>query len=195
MPRSRRRNWSYQSFPKVGTIPTAAAERVAKVAEVVGKGPITTPATVKWLRQYRVHLLEREYMSGVKRDRARIKATAEVFTPDEMVRQLVFRHGKDDVSDPEKRIIDSACGDGQFLAYILYCRLEAEVPLLDALKTLYGIEKMADNVMMCRQRLNCGHGNGSVFEVINRNTVHADALTYHMRFDGSSPSDQSSFGF
>ena len=168
---------------------------MAKVAEVVGKGPITTPATGKWLRQYQVHLLEREYMSGVERDRARIKATAEVFTPDEMVRQLVLRLGEDDVSDPEKRIIDSACGDGQFLAYILYCRLEAGVPLLDALKTLYGVEKMADNVMMCRQCLNCGHGSGKVIKVINRNIVHADALTYHMRFDGSPPSDQTSFGF
>lgn len=183
------------SFPKAGTFPTAAAERVAEKAAAMGKGPITAPATGEWLRRYRVHLLEREYMSGVERDRARIKATAEVFTPDEMVRQLVFRLGKDDVSDPEKRIIDSACGDGQFLAYILYCRLEAGVPLLDALKTLHGVEKMADNVAMCRQRLNCGHGSGRVLEVINRNVVHADALTYHMRFDGSPPSDQTSFGF
>ena len=183
------------SFPKVRTVPTAAAERMAEGAAAMGKGPITTPATGKWLKHYRVHLLEREYMSGVERDQARIKATAEVFTPDEMVRQLVLRVGKDEVSDPEKRIIDSACGDGQFLAYILYCRLEAKVPLLDALKTLYGVEKMADNVVMCRQRLNCGHGGGRVTDVVNRNIVHADALTYHMRFDGTPPPEQTSFGF
>ena len=154
----------------------------------MGKGPITKPAKGKWLEKYRSHLLDREYMSGVERDRVRIKATAEVFTPNFMVKHLVHEVGDDEINDPEKRIIDTTCGDGQFLAYILYCRLKAGIPLLTALQTLYGIEKEEDNHRMCQARLCCGHDdNDAVFDIVDRNIVRANALTYHMRFDGSDP--------
>ena len=156
---------------------------------MVVQGPITEPATGEWLEMYTSHLLDREYMSGVARGAARIKATAEVFTPDVMVENLVQKVGKDKVADPEKQIIDPTCGDGQFLAYILYCRLKAGVPLLAALDTLYGIEKERDNHKMCQARLRCGHDDqdGEVFKTVDRNIVRANALTYHMRFDGSQP--------
>lgn len=156
---------------------------------MMNKGPITEPATGEWLDRYGSHLLDREYMSGIERDAVRIKATAEVFTPDSMVERLVQKVGKDKVVDPGKQIIDPTCGDGQFLAYILYCRLKAGVPLLTALDTLYGIEKQKDNHELCQARLRCGHDNpeGEVFKTVNRNIVKADALTYHMRFDGSPP--------
>ena len=152
----------------------------------MAKGPVTEPAEGDWLETYRSHLLDREYMSGVERDAARIKATAEVFTPNEMVTKLVQRVGEDDIKDPKKRIIDPTCGDGQFLAYILYCRLEAKVPLLTALDTLYGVEKEPDNVEMCRKRLSCGHDDHKdVAKILNQNIFEGDALEYHMRFDGT----------
>ena len=149
-------------------------------------GPVTTPAKGKWLKKYKKHLLDRKYMSGVDRDEARVRATAEVFTPDDMVKHLVNWVGEDEVRDPEKRIIDPTCGDGQFLAYILYCRLKAGVPLLDALRTIYGIEKEHDNVDMCRARLRCGHDdNEDVVKIVNDNIFEGNALEYHMRFDGT----------
>ena len=162
-------------------------------------GPIIKPARGVWLENYRRHLLEREYMSGVERDYARIKATAEVFTPDDMVKILVKRVGMEIIRDPEKRIIDPTCGDGQFLAYILYCRLKAEIPLLTALKTLYGVEHEPDNVKMCRKRLCCGQEDSKrVMEIVSRNIVEGDTLSYHMRFDGSrakKKEKQETFGF
>ena len=166
------------SFPKMKAMRSEMEE-----------GPIIEPATGKWLEKYRSHLLDREYMSGIERDEARIKATAEVFTPDRLVAKLVKKTGLAKINDPEKQIIDPTCGDGQFLAYILYCRLEAGVPLLTGLATLYGIELQKDNHKMCQARLRCGHDDPEkeVFKMIDRNIVKANALTYHMRFDGSRP--------
>lgn len=159
-------------------------ERAKAMSAEVSNGPVTEPAIGEWLERYRSHLLEREYMSGVERDKARIKATSEVFTPDFMVKHLVHRVGEDKVSDPEKRIIDPTCGDGQFLAYILYCRLKSEVPLLFALETLYGIEKEPDNHKMCQARLRCGHDdkNSDVFKIVKRNILRRDALRYDFSF-------------
>lgn len=156
------------------------------------KGPTTEPALGDWLERYRSHLLDREYMSGIERNEIRIKATAEVFTPISMVRKMIAKIGKDNVCDPKKRIIDTTCGDGQFLAYILYCRLEAKVSLVAALETLFGIEKELDNFLLCQERLRCGHNDldDLVFKIVSKNIVRANSLTYHMRFDGS-PSDLS----
>ena len=139
----------------VPSSPTAKYRLVGDRA--MSKNLISRPTAAKRLLKYKEHLLDRSYMSEVQRGASRVKANAEVFTPDYIVQELVGRVGLDYVRDPSNRIIDPACGDGQFLAYILYCRLEAGVPLRDALATLYGIENEADNVMKCRERLRCGH--------------------------------------
>ena len=165
---------------------------MTKVVKMDDCNPVTTPATgTRRLEIYRRHLLDREYMSGIERDVARVKATAEVFTPDKMVLTLVERTGLKTICDPEKRILDPACGDGQFLAHILYLRLEAGVPPLTALRTLHGIDIMRDNVELCRDRLMCGHEDNTQFRtMVERNIVCADAREYHMRFDGSPVKDQ-----
>lgn len=148
------------------------------------KGPTTKPVNGKWLESYRSHLLDREYMGGIERDAVRVKANAEIFTPADMVEELVGRVGMETICDSRKRIIDPACGDGQFLAYILYCRLKAGVPLLPALDTLYGIEKEPDNHEICQARLRCGHDHrsGEVYKTIKRNILKRNALTYDFSF-------------
>lgn len=155
------------------------------------RNPVTSPATGARLKRYRAHLLDREYMSGIKREEVRVKATAEVFTPDDMVMTLVKRTGLETICNPKKRILDPACGDGQFLAHILYLRLEAGFSLLTAMRRLHGIDIMEDNVDLCRDRMMCGHECNTRFrEVVERNIVCADARDYHMRFDGSPAEDQ-----
>lgn len=155
------------------------------------KDPTKEASSKEQIRRYKRHLIGRVYMSGVERDAARVKANAEIFTPKKLVRKLAKKVGLKDIQNPKKRIIDTSCGDGQFLAYILYRRLKAGVPLQDALRTIYGIEKVEDNVNMCKERLLCGHGgNKRVRDIVDRNIVCADALTYHRRFDGTPPSDE-----
>ena len=148
---------------------------------------IYSSAKGKRLERYKRHLLSRDYMSRIERDRARVKATAEVFTPDNMVEDMIERVGIEAVCNPSKEIIDPACGDGQFLAYVLWYRLKAGVPLIYALKSLYGIDIMEDNIEMCQERLLCGHKDKRLRRIVDRNIVEANALTYHRRFDGTDP--------
>lgn len=144
--------------------------------------PISIPIVGDDLEYCEAHLLKRAYMSGVERDHARIKATAEIFTPDSIVREMVEEVGLDDICDPEKSIIDPACGDGQFLAYILWCRLEAGVSLLDALATLHGVDIMEDNVKLCRERLRCNAKSSRIEKILDDNIVEEDAFVRFAHF-------------
>lgn len=128
------------------------------------------------LKECKAHLLERSYMSGVQRNQARIRATAEIFTPNDIVERMVTSIGLEKIRDPNKRIIDPACGDGQFLAYILWCRIKAEVPLEKALATLFGIDIMEDNVNLCIKRLSCGSDNEKILGILKNNITEQDAL-------------------
>ena len=97
------------------------------------------------------------YMSQIERDKQRIQATAEFFTPTELVQKMIHSLPKELFSDPTKTFIDPACGDGQFLGEVLIKKLENGIDLNIALDTLYGVDIMRDNVDLCKKRL--GGGN------------------------------------
>lgn len=139
------------------------------------------PASKKKLTQYRSHLFDRDYMSGVDRDEARIKAYGEVFTPKNLVDQILDKMEEKApgvFADPSKTIIDPSCGDGEFLAGILYRRLESGISLFKALKTLYGIDIQKSNVWECRKRLRCGSDNPKIKDILKKNIIRENSLTY-----------------
>ena len=136
----------------------------------------------KTIEEYHAHLFG-EWEKRVHRSKERIKQTGEVFTPTWLVNRMLDKVGPDLVEDPAKRAIDTSCGDGQFLAAVLYRRLQAGVKLIPALSTIYGVELMPDNAKLCRERLACGDPKAA--KIAERNIVCADARYYHMRFDGS----------
>lgn len=131
------------------------------------------------------HLRDREYMSGVERDQARIRATGEVFTPTVLVQEVLDKMDPDLFVQPGKTFLDPACGDGQFLSEVLIRKLESGQDFETALGSIYGIDLMPDNVEQCRQRLLCGHEH--LRHIVENNIVCADAGTYHYRFDGTDP--------
>ena len=61
------------------------------------------------------HIRDREYMSGVDREKNRVKATGEVFTPTPLVQEILDQLPQELFSDPTKTFLDPTCGDGQFL--------------------------------------------------------------------------------
>ena len=139
------------------------------------------PASERKLIEYRSHLFGRDYMSGVDRDEARIKAYGEVFTPKALVDQILDKMEEKNpgvFADPSKTIIDPSCGDGEFLAGILYRRLESGLSIFRALKTLYGIDIQKSNVRECRKRLCCGSNNPKIKEVLKSNIIRENSLTY-----------------
>ena len=128
----------------------------------------------------------REYMSGVERDKHRIKQTAEVFTPTLLVQEMLDKLEEQDsflFSDPTKTFLDNSCGDGQFLSEVVIRKMERSgCSLEEALSTTYGVELMEDNVNECKKRLAGPEPTDEIWEILNKNIVHHDALTYDYKF-------------
>ena len=137
------------------------------------------------------HIRNRPYMSGIERDKTRVKQTQECFTKDFLVTKtcdLIEEKDPTAFSDPTKTFIDpTGCGDGQFLGEVLIRKVENGISFEQALATIYGVDLMPDNVDLCRDRLLCGRED--LRHIVEQNIVCADALRYHYRFDGSHPYD------
>ena len=133
------------------------------------------------------HIRNRTYMSGVERDRARVKATGEVFTPTPLVQDILGRLDPCLFQDPSKTFLDPTCGDGQFLGEVLIRKIENGHTFEQALATIYGVDLMQDNVDLCRERLLCGRED--LRHIVEKNIVCHDALTYNYTFG-----EQETFG-
>jgi hypothetical protein len=142
------------------------------------------------------HIRDREYMSGIERDKTRIKATGEIFTREWLSRESLDKIEQFDptaFSDPTKTFCDPAAGDGNLISEALIRKLEAvavngEVTVKQfeqTLRTIYGVDLMQDNVDLCRDRLLCGQEH--LRHIVEQNIVCADALRCHYRFDGTDP--------
>ena len=122
------------------------------------------------------HIRDRTYMGGVERDRLRVKATGEVFTPTELVREMLERIPIEQFQDPAKTFLDNSCGDGQFLGEVLIRKMENGSTFEQALSTIYGLDLMIDNVDECRKRLLCGSKDSAHIAIVEKNIYQADAL-------------------
>lgn len=126
-------------------------------------------------------------MSGVERDQLRIKQTAEVFTPTPLVQKMLDELEEQDFtffSDPTKTFLDNSCGDGQFLSEVVIRKMERSGCTLEqALITTYGVELMEDNVIECKKRLAGPNPTPEIIEILNKNIVCHDALTYDYKFE------------
>jgi hypothetical protein len=128
----------------------------------------------------------REYMSGVERDKLRIKQTAEVFTPTPLVQEMLNKLEEQDptlFSDPTKTFLDNSCGDGQFLSEVVIRKMErSSCTLEQALSTTFGVDLMEDNVIECRKRLSGPNPTQEILNIVHKNIACHDALTYDYLF-------------
>jgi hypothetical protein len=121
-------------------------------------------------------------MGGVERDRLRVKATGEVFTPTELVREMLDQIPIEQFQDPTKTFLDNSCGDGQFLGEVLIRKMENGSTFEQALSTIYGVDLMIDNVDLCRERLLCGSTDSIHIAIVEKNIYQADALKFSYKF-------------
>lgn len=139
------------------------------------------------------HLRDRPYMSGVERDKLRIKQTGEVFTPQWLAEQAVAKIEKYDpeaFSDPDRTFIDNASGDGNLLAEVLIRKLENGIDFETAISKIFGCDLMIENVNLCRQRLLCRSTDPKHIKIVETNIVCSDALRYNYKFiKGEHPYD------
>jgi len=129
------------------------------------------------------HIRDREYMSGVERDKLRVKATGEIFTPTPLVQEILDQLPAEEFTDCTKTFLDNSCGDGQFLGEVIIRKMEGGSTFEEALSTTYGVDLMQDNVDLCRERLLCGQEEYR--HIIENNIVCADALEYDYSFNGT----------
>ena len=110
---------------------------------------------------------EHGYMSGVDRESDRVKATGEVYTPTDLVIEMLQTMDIEDFA-PGKTTLDPACGDGQLLVPVKWLKVfHYNMSEEDAVKDLYGVDIMRDNVDLCKRRL--GGGN-----IVMGNTLNPD---------------------
>lgn len=123
-------------------------------------------------------LSEHDYMTGVERTVDRVQATGEVFTPSALVIEML-QYADLDLFAPGKTVLDPACGDGQFLVAAKWIKVYRHgMSESEALRDLYGVDIMRDNVDLCRRRL----GGGTV--------VMGDALKPTRELDGQTEDER-----
>ena len=106
------------------------------------------------------------YMSNIDRMSDRVKNTGEVFTPTDTVIEILQKINIKQFA-PGKIVLDPACGDGQFLVPVKWLKvLHFGMSEEDALKDIYGIDIMRDNVDLCKKRL----GGGNIYMGDTMNT-------------------------
>ena len=99
---------------------------------------------------------DHDYMAGITRTVSRIKATGEIFTPTDLVIEIL-KLTPDECVGPSKNVLDPACGDGQFLVGIKWLKiLKFGMTEESALSEIYGVDIMRDNVDICKKRLGGG---------------------------------------
>ena len=109
------------------------------------------------------------------------KATAEFFTPYDIVKKMAEKVSEEVWADPTKTFCEPCFGNGQFVLYIIWNRIQHSIDWKTALKTCYGVELMQDNVDECKERiidmldkLNIDYSKRSAMRILNKNLVCSD---------------------
>lgn len=110
------------------------------------------------------------------------KKFGEVFTPISLVNEMLDKLPID-IFTTDKTVLDNSCGTGNFLVEILNRRISNGMSHKRALETIYGVELQEDNVIACRANLMLNSTDPDLLAIVNRNIVHADALTFNYDFD------------
>ncbi len=124
-------------------------------------------------------MIENELHYSEARD-DRVKDTAEVFTPDWVVQEMLDKLPYDWDNPPQdKTFCDPTCGSGNFLIALAHRGIPVH--------NIYGVDLMEDNIVTVKRRLteiflNKGMSIKEINFNLDRNIICEDALTYHYEF-------------
>lgn len=114
---------------------------------------------------------------AITRTRERIDLTGEIFTPLELVDEILD-HLPAEVWNQDKTFIDPAAGDGNFLVRVVQRKIDNGSTPTQSLQTTYGVDIMEDNVKECRRRLLEIAGDTKEHrKIVDRNIICANSLT------------------
>lgn len=149
------------------------------------------------------------------RSRDRVSQHGEVFTPSWLV-EAMLDLVKDESERIDSRVLEPACGSGNFLVKVLQRKLatvekkfgksefEKQQYALLSIMCIYGIELLSDNIVECRKNLltifsdylKVRHSDAlfrAAETVLNVNLIHGDALT--MQTVAGSPIEFAEWGY
>ena len=110
----------------------------------------------QWWDEILEDLEESRATIQINRSAERVRLTAEVFTPSELVCRLLKSLPPESFG-PGKLILDPACGDGQFLFAVKLAKMRIHgMDESAALMEIFGVDLLAENVVLCRRRLGGG---------------------------------------
>ena len=109
------------------------------------------------------------------------KSTQEFFTPYEIVKKMADKVPEEYWSDPTKTFCEPCFGNGQFVVYIIWNRIQHGIDWETALETTYGVELMQDNVYETHGRiiklldaLDIDYDEDVAFDIMLENLVCSD---------------------
>lgn len=115
--------------------------------------------------------------SELERTKDRIDNTGEVFTPPDLVNEMLAGIPEEKLKNPDSKFLDLCAGSGNFSVKLkeILCQYHDEQHVLDHM--IYAVEFMEDNHKELCERLGV--------PTTHPHYVNADALTYHFKFDGT----------
>ncbi len=129
------------------------------------------------------HLLDlTDYATETRKARRKgSKSTQEFFTPYEIVKKMSDKVSEEDWADPTKTFCEPCFGNGQFVLYIIWNRIQHGIDWETALRTCYGVELMQDNVIETHTRviglldtLNINYDKDVAMDIMHENLVCSD---------------------
>jgi len=91
-------------------------------------------------------------MTKLIKSKKRVQEKGEVFTPPELVNEMLDKLPKD-MWHSSRTFLDPASGNGNMLIEVYRRKMKWGHSPYDIAKTTYGIDIMEDNVVECKQRL------------------------------------------
>ena len=127
--------------------------------------------------------IDRDYVTDVRKNRR--KVTQEFFTPYSIIKRMGDKIPDDEWADPEKTFLEPCMGDGNIVCYIIWNRIQHGIDWKTALKTLGGVELMADNVKETKERvidllnkINIDFDEQTARKIMDKNLVCADFFNW-----------------
>ena len=118
----------------------------------------------------------------------RIKQLGEVFTPTELVLEMIEQL-PDEMFEDGRTFLDPTVGNGQFLAALAI--IKRELGHAEVLSALFGADIMQDNIDECKARLLDIVGDTVANKAtLEKNIVCADGLKYDYSFNGTNKTNE-----
>ena len=128
------------------------------------------------------------YDTDIRRSRRKDKETnsQEFFTPYSIIKRMCDKISEEEWSDPVKTFLEPCAGNGQFVCYIIWNRIQHGLTWRQAMNTLYALELMPDNVDEIKSRIkdlfkqmNIIYDNAELDIIMNTHIVCHDFFTWN----------------